>query len=135
MELTELYYTVCVFSKCGVDIYSRIGNKGLYFPTFFQFLFFHFFFFCFLLHNISTYLLKNCFVMFLFYHIINHFCLSYSYEKNSFFYELKVQYHLWLIRSFGVYAYCICICQGHIRGNSFYKILFILKIQVGYISL
>lgn len=108
-----MYYTVCVFSKCGVEIYSRIGNKGLYFPTFFQFLFFHFFF-CFLLHNISTYLLKNCFVMFLFYHIINHFCLSYSYEKNSFFYELKVQYHLWLIRSFGVYAYCICICQGHI---------------------
>lgn len=47
--------------------------------------FFHFFIFCFLLHNISTYLLKNCFVMFLFYHIINHFCLSYLYEKNSFF--------------------------------------------------
>lgn len=108
-----MYYTVCVFSKCGVDIYSRIGNKGLYFPTFFQFLFFHFFFFCFLLHNISTYLLKIVLLCFCFIILLIIFFELFIWEEFI-FYELKVQYHLWLIRSFGVYAYCICICQGHI---------------------
>lgn len=93
-----------------------LETKVFTFQPSFKFFFFVLFFFFFAFYYIifiSTYLLKIVLLCFCFIILLIIFLGLFIWEEFI-FYELKVQYRLWLIRSFGVYAYCICICQGHI---------------------
>lgn len=96
------------------------------------------FFFCFYYIILAIISFKNCFVMFLFYHISNHFCQSYIYEKNLFFMKQKCNiicdYLETLLYFLPAYVHVYAKCTLQLIHNPT-VLNFILRIQVGYIGL